>query len=205
MTHRALWVLLTLLAGQAGAEIYSEVDASGNRVFTDRPSAGSAQAVQVKPANVLPLTVPVVHAPPTHTVTLKRVVYTTLHIDSPVPETTVRGAGDVTVSLSSVPELSPGHAYRVLIDGTPASAPSSATSVELSNLDRGEHQLSAEIIDADGSPLIQSERQPLFVHRMSLSQKRMVQPCEKGDYGVRPECPMSDKPPEPRKRFLGLF
>ncbi|WP_462380055.1 DUF4124 domain-containing protein [Pseudomonas sp. Marseille-QA0892] len=205
MTHRALGLLLALLASQASAEIYSEVDASGNRVFTDRPSAGSARAVPVKPSNVMPLTVPVVHAPPTHTVRLKHVIYTALHIDSPAPQTTVRGAGDVTVTLSSVPELALGHAYRLLIDGAPVSAPSGATSVELSNLDRGEHQLSAEIIDADGNSIIQSERQPLYVHRMSLSQKRMVQPCQKGDYGVRPECPMSDKPPEPRKRFLGLF
>jgi hypothetical protein len=32
--------------------------------------------------------------------------------------------------------------------------------------------------------------------RISLAQKRMVNPCKKADYGVRPECPLKDKPPE---------
>jgi hypothetical protein len=32
--------------------------------------------------------------------------------------------------------------------------------------------------------------------RTSLAQRRMVTPCRKADYGVRPECPLKDKPKE---------
>jgi hypothetical protein len=34
------------------------------------------------------------------------------------------------------------------------------------------------------------------MQRISLAQKRKVTPCKKADYGVRPECPLKDKPPE---------
>ena len=34
------------------------------------------------------------------------------------------------------------------------------------------------------------------MQRISLAQKRKANPCKKADYGVRPECPIKDKPVE---------
>ncbi|HLD66826.1 MAG TPA: penicillin-binding protein, partial [Pseudomonas sp.] len=36
---------------------------------------------------------------------------------------------------------------------------------------------------------------PFHVQRISLAQKRQINPCKRADYGVRPECPIEDKPP----------
>ncbi|MNC29267.1 hypothetical protein D3C75_775110 [compost metagenome] len=73
----------------------------------------------------------------------------------------------------------------------------------LDNLDRGTHQLAAEIVDAEGRIIERTPSQPFHLKRTTLADKRRVNPCQRGDYGVRPECPLADKPAEPR-RFLGV-
>ncbi|GGK04212.1 DUF4124 domain-containing protein [Pseudomonas matsuisoli] len=205
MTRLIVALALLVTSALATAEVYSYVDKEGNRVFTDRPTAGNAKAVDIKPGNVLPTPTVPQTAPPSPPAQVRRVFYTSLNIDSPAPEATVRGGGDVTVTVSSEPAILPGHAYRVLLDGSPAGQPNAVASIALTNIDRGTHQLAVEIINQAGEVMLQSKAQPLFVHRTSLSQKRRIHPCQKDDYGVRPECPLADKPPEPRKRILGVF
>jgi hypothetical protein len=204
-------ILVALLAytfaGPTTAEVYSYIDEHGNRTFTDRPSSTSAKPVEIKPGNVMSTTTlpsPIISLP-TPSAQVKRAYYSSLRIDSPAREATVRGAGDVTVSVSAVPVLLSGQSYQILLDGAVVAGPAETSSFALTNIDRGTHQLSAQIVDRDGAVLIESDVQSLYVHRMSLNQKRMVNPCIRTDYGVRPECPIADKPPEPRRRFLGLF
>ncbi|MNG40393.1 hypothetical protein D3C84_1289590 [compost metagenome] len=55
-----------------------------------------------------------------------------------------------------------------------------------------------EILDASGRILERTPSQPFHLKRISLAQKRQADPCEKEDYGVRAECPLKDKPEEPR-------
>ncbi|MCY1310727.1 hypothetical protein D9M70_609520 [compost metagenome] len=76
--------------------------------------------------------------------------------------------------------------------GTPGRSPV----FPLENLDRGTHQLAVEIVDQQGRTVERTPSQPVHIVRISLSQKRLARPCEKDDYGVRPECPLKDKPEE---------
>jgi hypothetical protein len=66
----------------------------------------------------------------------------------------------------------------------------------LQNVDRGSHQLVVEVIDSQGERVLSSEPRVFHMMRTSLAQRRMVNPCRKADYGVRPECPLKDKPKE---------
>jgi hypothetical protein len=66
----------------------------------------------------------------------------------------------------------------------------------LQHIDRGTHQLVAEIIDSAGLIVERTPAQPFHMHRMTLAQKRKINPCKKDDYGVRLECPLKDKPKE---------
>ena len=66
----------------------------------------------------------------------------------------------------------------------------------LENIDRGTHQLAVEILDAQGRTLERTPNQPFHMLRTSLAQRRIANPCTKTDYGVRPECPLKDKPVE---------
>ncbi len=54
------------------------------------------------------------------------------------------------------------------------------------------------MVDAQERVLQQSESRSFHLIRTSLAQRRMVNPCKKADYGVRPECPLKDKPVEKR-------
>jgi len=54
------------------------------------------------------------------------------------------------------------------------------------------------VIDEQERELQRSAIRTFHLLRTSLAQRRMVNPCKKADYGVRPECPLKDKPVEKR-------
>jgi hypothetical protein len=123
--------------------------------------------------------------------------YQVLRILVPQPDATVRdNAGNLIVSVNSEPALFPGHSYRLLLDGNEVGQAGRSPVFPLENIDRGTHQLAVEIIDQQGRIIERTPSQPFHLLRISLAQKRKVNPCKKDDYGVRPECPLKDKPPE---------
>jgi len=188
---------LMLLALPALAQVYTYIDAEGNRVFTDKPRSGNAERVQLAPSNsmtapVRALVAPVVVAPPEPALR-----YSLLRILVPQPDATIRdSAGNLIVTVNSEPKLFPQHSYRLLLNGEPIGEAGSSPVFPLEHIDRGSHQLAVEIIDAQGRIIERTPSQPFHMLRISLAQKRMVNPCKKADYGVRPECPLKDKPPE---------
>ncbi|QLC73440.1 DUF4124 domain-containing protein [Pseudomonas sp. LPB0260] len=192
----ALLCLSLLCCLPLQADVYTYIDAEGNRVFTDRPGTGNAQRIQLAPSNSMPATAPA--PPPVNAPSAPQApAYQLLRILVPQPDATIRdSAGNLIVTASSDPALLPGHSYRLLLDGEPLGEPSRSPVFPLENIDRGTHQLAVEIIDAQGRTLERTPSQPFHMLRISLAQKRMVRPCQKDDYGVRPECPLKDKPPE---------
>ncbi|MGG5873890.1 DUF4124 domain-containing protein [Pseudomonas peli] len=191
-----LFCSLMLLALPAFAQVYTYIDSEGNRVFTDKPRSGDAERVELAPSNSMPTiqtqTAPVIEAPPEPS---QR--YSLLRILVPQPDATIRdSAGNLIVSINSEPKLFPQHSYRLLLDGVQVGEAGSSPVFPLENIDRGTHQLAVEIIDQQGRIIERTPTQPFHMLRISLAQKRMVNPCKKTDYGVRPECPLKDKPPE---------
>ncbi|ARS50856.1 DUF4124 domain-containing protein [Ectopseudomonas hydrolytica] len=193
-------VLLLLIAPAALAQVYTYIDAEGNRVFTDKPRSGNAERVILPPSNSVQLNqaAPTVKLAPTQQpVTKATVHYQLLRVLLPEPDASIHnGSGDMIVTLTSEPALLPGHSYRLLLDGEVQGEASRSPVFSLRHVDRGTHQLVAEIIDAAGLIVERTPAQPFHMHRMTLAQKRKVNPCKKDDYGVRPECPLKDKPKE---------
>jgi hypothetical protein len=190
-----LWLALSTASAQAA--VYTYVDANGNRVFTDQPGKGAKRvpmperSSSAAPATVAPprtSKVPVPNKAPA-------MRYQMLRILGPLPDTAVREEdGSLIVTLTSEPALQPNHRYRLLLDGEVAQAPGRSPVFALSNVDRGTHSLAAEIIDQDDHVIERTPAQPVHLQRISLIQKRRVHPCRNADYGVRPECPLKDKP-----------
>ncbi|MBC3774659.1 DUF4124 domain-containing protein [Pseudomonas sp. SWRI99] len=203
---RGLWLILCCLALPATAQVFTYVDAQGNRVYTDQPRA-NAQRVPIATSNRMSTpaaTAPSAPArkpaqqPPFH--------YDMLRILIPEPDATIRSsAGELIVSVTSEPGLQSGHRYRLLLDGKSTGEPGLSPVFPLANIDRGSHNLSIEILDAQGRTIERTANQPFHMLRISLAQKRQVKPCVADDYGVRPECPLKDKPPEPKNPFLRFF
>ncbi|WP_372877700.1 DUF4124 domain-containing protein [Pseudomonas sp.] len=195
---RTLLLCLLLVGLPAAAQVYTYVDADGNRVFTDRPTSDNAERIELPATNnmSMPASAPPAPAaaPPAPTLS-----YRMLRILLPLPDATVRdNAGNLIVTASSEPALHSGHRFRLLLDGQPRDEGGRSPVFALENIDRGTHQLAVEIIDAQGRTLERTPSQPLHMLRISLAQKRQVNPCKQDDYGVRPECPLKDKPAEKR-------
>ena len=193
---RSMLMALVLLAATAHAAVYTYIDANGNRVFTDQPGKGaervpmprssSSAPTAVTPARTAKVPVPSKPAP---------MRYQMLRILGPLPDSAVREEnGSLIVTITSEPALQPGHRYRLLLDGEIAQAPGRSPVFALSNVDRGTHTLAAEIIDQDDHVIERTPAQPVHLQRISLIQKRRVHPCKEADYGVRPECPLKDRP-----------
>ncbi len=184
------------------------VDAQGNRVFTDQPKSGNAKRVPLTKSNRMA-------ANPTSAAPLLAQSspevqalfhYEVLRILIPEPDATIRSnTGEVIVSATNEPALQPGHRYRLLLDGQPTAEPGQSPVFPLSNIDRGSHALSVEILDEQGRIVERTANQPFHMQRTSLAQKRRIKPCTLEDYGQRPECPLSDKPGEEKNPFLRLF
>ncbi|MCG4452393.1 DUF4124 domain-containing protein [Pseudomonas sp. MMS21-TM103] len=193
---RNLLLCLLLLSLPAAAQVYTYLDAEGNRVFTDKPRQGNAERIQLAPTNGMHSDThesPPAVAPPS----APALSYQMLRILVPQPDATIRdNTGNLIVTATSEPSLHPGHGYRLLVDGQATGETGRSPVFALENIDRGTHQLAVEIVDALGRTVDRTPNQPLHMLRISLTQKRLVRPCKKIDYGVRPECPPRDKPAE---------
>ncbi|MET1081143.1 MAG: DUF4124 domain-containing protein [Pseudomonas sp.] len=195
------FILLSLLLASlsATAEVYTYIDAEGNRVYTDNPRSNKAERIEMAPTNATEMKPGAdIRPPPAFNAPTVAPAYQLLRILVPEPDATIRdgAAGDLIVTATSEPTLLDGHQYRLTLDGKPAGEPGRSPVFPLKNLDRGTHQLAVEIIDGQGRILERTPSQPFHMKRISLEEKRTVQPCQKDDYGHRLECPLKDKPPE---------
>lgn len=199
MLRQALAALLLAAAVPVSAAVYSYTDADGNRIFTDRPAGQTVEEIRLKSSNSMPPPAAPAQRAAQPVTPKAAVVSYQLRILVPAADAAIRNnAGSVSVAVQAEPALQPGHAYQVLLDGQPFGAPGEQTTFELSNVDRGTHQLAVAVVDEDERVLQRTENQPFHLIRTSLAQRRMVNPCKKADYGVRPECPLKDKPVEKR-------
>lgn len=203
---RLLMLCLMLLSFSAAAQVYTYIDAEGNRVFTDKPKASNAKRVELPTTNTMPVPGQESAKAPVAKIvesTEPHALYQLLRILVPQPDATVRSNnGDLIVSATSEPGLQPGHRYRLLVDGLVAGDAGTSPVFPLNNLDRGTHQLSVEVIDDQDRTVERTPNQPVHILRTSLAQRRTVQPCKRDEYGVRPECPIGEKPKDPNIPFV---
>nr|WP_019367299.1 DUF4124 domain-containing protein [Pseudomonas luteola] len=210
---RFIYLLVLLFLTQPTfAAVYTYTDAEGNRIFTDSPPKGiKANPVAIQPSNSMPspaaprtiklspsnpnIRKPVQPSAPPPPAQIAS--YQMLRILVPEPDATIRSnAGELIVTATSDPELMPTHFYRLILDGQPAGAPGRSPVFPLENLDRGTHQIAVEIVTEGGVVVERTPSQPFHMKRMSLSQRRLANPCKDSEWGIRPECPLSEKPEE---------
>lgn len=100
--------------------------------------------------------------------------YDSLQVTSPKHDLAIReNSGNILISVSLSPELSSqhGHALEILMDGQ-VLANSGPTFIDLENVDRGTHNLTARVIDEQGRTLITSEPVSFHMLRYSANQNR---------------------------------
>lgn len=93
--------------------------------------------------------------------------YETLAISSPTAEQTLWNIeGSLPVSISLSPNLLRGHRIRVTFDGNAQDI--SGTSLTLSDVYRGVHNLQAEVIDASGRVITRSDPVRFYVQQSAI-------------------------------------
>ncbi|MEE4662294.1 MAG: DUF4124 domain-containing protein [Halieaceae bacterium] len=160
-----------LLATAAGAEqIYRWVDEQGLVHYSDVPQDGAETVVLQPPATYSaprPATTPSGSRQPV--TDDEQDGYEGLTIVSPGAEETIwNTAGVIKVAVSPTPALLEGHSVNIYLNGQliAEKAPTSL-SAELTEVPRGEHTVTAEILDANGRVLMSA--QPItFFYRQTL-------------------------------------
>lgn len=182
MSRLLLLALLLFPLGSLAQAVYRTTDAQGNAVFTDTPPANATAAdrIEIRPTNTAPP--PEVLTPPPAPVdtTEAEVVSYTVTITSPANETSFpMGPGNFSVSAEVSPALRQDESLQLFIDGTPREEPQLTTTWDLTNVFRGQHDLTVGVIDGSGETISLSEPVRVFVHRPSTNfanRNRAVKP-----------------------------
>jgi len=189
------------------AQIYKSYDKAGNVVFSDTPSK-SAKKIELndpqtyksdeqKKSSML--------EKPQEKKVKKEISYkpySTFEIAQPANEQTLRpsekGLGIVTISLLIEPKLQGNDQVIYYLDGMKAIGPTTSTTVELSNINRGTHNLQVEIVRGTGKQtqvIKTSNAITIYMHRPIISRNDEIA-------AIQPFTP--DKPIKPTNTFKPL-
>ncbi|MGM0694487.1 MAG: DUF4124 domain-containing protein [Pseudomonadota bacterium] len=168
--------------------IYRTTDAQGNVVFTDNPDRGGEE-VDLAPLTVVPGRGEVRQAESPAVIDggdgesgedaadgpgQPFMPYDSFGIRSPGQEETLPtgAAGNVQVTLDIEPALREDHRVRLLVDGRVSQSAMHTDTFMLNDLDRGEHELQAELLDASGAVRHRTSPVTLYVQRASVNLPR---------------------------------
>ena len=165
---RTLLLTTLLFAFTANAQIYKTTDEDGNVVFTDSPPADSAstQKIEVRQPNTTPAPAPQAAPAPASEPAEQEPTNYEVAITAPANETTIpNGPGNFSVSASVSPTLHSEHSLQLFMDGSPWGDPQRGARWNLTNVFRGQHDLTVGVLDSDGETLALSEPVRVYVFR----------------------------------------
>jgi len=152
--------------------VYKWTAPDGSIVFSDEPheNAQKIDIAPVEPALQTPSKSVATNGRTQKTEKQAATKYASLTISSPAADEVIRANdGSMTVAIQSDPPLNAGNGDRVvlMLDGKKIADQLAATSIRLTNVDRGTHQLQASIVSDDGSTLIDSPPVTFHMRRFS--------------------------------------
>ncbi len=164
MKSLTLLLIMTPLVSVA-ATVYKVVDEDGNISFSDKPSP-QAKIIEVKKAPVISM--PDVELPEGQAAEEEtEITYQTLLINKPDNDQTIRdNTGSLDIVLALEPALKQQHKIRLSLDGKQV-ATVDLLNLKLNNIDRGTHEIVAEVIDEESQVVISSEAVTFHMHRFS--------------------------------------
>lgn len=162
--------LLLALALPASAQIYKYIDANGNTVFTNQPPEGvAAESINLPPTNTVETQTPATAPDSSNDPAQSEAPYAVLSLTGIPDEDAIRANnGSFVVGVNIEPRLQPGHLLRLILDGQPYGQASNVPSLQLTELDRGEHSLAVAVMAADRI-VQQSASETFTVQRVSVN------------------------------------
>ena len=174
-------LLMMLAVAPLAAQVYKTVDADGNVTYTDQPPKDGSGPIELAPISV-------VETPSYETApksakaeeaandkqslkTLRR-KYSDFAIVAPQSEESVwHPESAVPVAWGTGAQLQEGMKVRVSVDGR-EQAITTAQVVQVPGLDRGEHVVTAELLDAGNQKIATAEPITFFIRRPSVNRVR---------------------------------
>ena len=191
----ALIVLLLLpLATHAAdpkkPEVYKWVDDKGVVHYTDKPPAENATPAKLPPLQTYKGgTVPSLgkfDRPTSKGTTASAQI----QVVTPSRDETFRGGERVVpVAVMVTPQLREGQRLIYLLDGTPASQPTTDTSYALTGVERGSHTVSVSLVDANGEELASSTGITFHMKPPIAGRANQAQPPRPGPSTPKPKPP----------------
>jgi hypothetical protein len=188
------WLPLMLLvfAGVLHAAVYKHVNEKGEVVYSDTPVPGAEKLDLPELPTYSPPPVPLIR-PESEPVVSD--IYRTLEVIKPKNDSTIRNnLGVIELQLRIDPALKVREKHRIqfYLDNERYGPLVDKTAIMMSNIERGEHTLSASVFDGDGNVVAASNSVTVFVKRESELHKkdRFVPPPEDPD-NPPPETPVN--------------
>lgn len=167
MLNKLLFSLLlsSIIALPSFGQIYQSKDADGNPVFTDQPSPG-AKPIEIQETNSAGSITPM-PAPKKIKPQQPDQIYSSFSITNPRNgHHFANGLVAFNVNMSISPSLQQGHTIELMINGSVQSKGRSLTR-QVESIERGEHSLSARVIDRKGKTIITSKPVKVSAQRPS--------------------------------------
>ncbi len=168
MTARIFCLLsFCLLATATQAEVFKSIDEDGNVIYTDNPRGQQAvEKVELPSINRQPA----IHVPPIETTPKAAKLRHSITITAPVDGAQIpTGQSDVQVFVNIKPFFDAGHRIRFTHNGKTTGKASKSPALLLSNVHRGEHQVSAQLINKEGKVIARSKAVTFYVQRRSVN------------------------------------
>ncbi len=164
MSKRTVSLLLlcaVIVAPSYAEEVYKRIDKDGVPSFSDTKS-NDAEKIVIEPINVQKIPALTEQPAINNAPAVSSARYSKLAITSPADQTTLRNEHKITLTAAIEPGLHNGHRIEFLDNGQPLQTASKATSLELTDFERGSHNLSVRVLDKNGKVLQTSA--PITVH-----------------------------------------
>lgn len=154
------------------AEIYRYTNAQGEVVYTSQPPAGvAANPVELSTPNRLeaPSRPSEQNQPPSSSSKTAATSYQISWMGLSSGQTIRANNGDLQIGVHLEPALQSGHFLRFSLDGQAVTGPQTTPEVSLTELDRGTHSLTVEVLEANGRVVQSSPALSFTVQRTSLN------------------------------------
>lgn len=184
------------------AAIYMQTDKEGNLIYSDVPEDHAT-------AITLPNTENNISVPKTSTSNSESASspapaealqkggahknYTTFIITDPTDQKTFQNQRDIPITIKIDPPLQEGDKVQLYVDGIPAGQPSTdLTQLAVHQVDRGEHQISATLLDAADHVLSKTDNLTIFIHYSAIpTGSNAIAPSSISGNGITPSSPGS--------------
>lgn len=155
-------VLITsLIIGYA--TVYMSIDKNGNVSYSDTPSRNANVVNAPETSRFQPKPLPSPDAS-VQTTEPNKNNYTAFAISDPIDQQTFQNQRDIPVSFVVTPNLQATDKIQLYLDNKPYGPAKTATNFLLLQLDRGSHQIYAELLDSNQTVLLKTNSITIFVH-----------------------------------------